>query len=68
MLTAKIAGEEIASVNLKGNSGATGNPKYTITVTDEEYFEIDIPTKEAVDVEITSAGRCLLIALKAIAE
>lgn len=68
VLTAKIAGEEIASVNLKGNSGATGNPKYTITVTDEEYFEIDIPTKEAVDVEITSAGRCLLIALKAIAE
>ena len=39
----KVEGtEEIKSVTLKANDGATGNPPYTITVTDADYYSVEL--------------------------
>ena len=39
----KVEGtEEIKSVALKANDGATGNPPYTITVTDDDYYSVEL--------------------------
>ena len=60
------------SVNPPANDGASGNPPYTITLASDgsDYFELDVPTTDAVDVKVEttdpSAGRVLIIGLKAI--
>ena len=39
----KVEGtEEVKSVALKANDGATGNPPYTITVTDADYYSVEL--------------------------
>ena len=65
-------GSNSVSVNPPANDGATGNPPYTITLASDgsDYFELDVPTSEAVDVKVETTdpdyGRVLLIGLKAI--
>lgn len=61
------------TINPPANAGATGNPPYTITLAEDksDYFEIDVPVADAVDVKVetvdTSAPRVVFIGLKAIA-
>ena len=54
------------------NSGATGNPPYTITVTASDYYEVEMPSTAAADVKVettnASQGRVIFIGLKAITE
>ena len=39
----KVEGsDEVKSVELKANDGATGNPPYTITVTDADYYSVEL--------------------------
>ena len=65
-------GSNSVSVNPPANDGVTGNPPYTITLASDgsDYFELDVPTSEAVDVKVETtdpaSGRVLLIGLKAI--
>ncbi|MDD5911488.1 MAG: BACON domain-containing protein [Bacteroidales bacterium] len=65
-------GSNSVSVNPPANDGAAGNPPYTITLASDgsDYFELDVPTSEAVDVKVETtdpaSGRVLLIGLKAI--
>ncbi len=65
-----VAGTEVVSMTPKANTGASGNPPYTITVTDEDYYEIEVNTDSAMDVKVEttdpSQGRVILIGLKAI--
>lgn len=68
-----IAGTELVTISPAANTGAAGNPPYaSITVTDSDYFEIEMPSKDAVDVKVETLdpanGRVLMIALKAISE
>lgn len=61
------------TINPPANAGASGNPPYTITLAEDksDYFEIDVPVADAVDVKVetvdTSAPRVVFIGLKAIA-
>ena len=65
-------GSNSVSVNPPANDGVTGNPPYTITLASDgsDYFELDVPTSEAVDVKVETTdpdyGRVLLIGLTAI--
>ena len=39
----KVEGtEEVKSVALKANDGATGNPPFTITVTEDDYYSVEL--------------------------
>ncbi len=61
------------TINPPANAGVSGNPPYTITLAEDksDYFEIDVPVADAVDVKVetvdTSAPRVVFIGLKAIA-
>ncbi|MGM9748267.1 MAG: BACON domain-containing protein [Candidatus Cryptobacteroides sp.] len=61
------------TINPPANAGATGNPPYTITLAEDksDYFEIDVPVSDAVDVKVETvdigAPRVIFIGLKAIA-
>ncbi len=67
-----VGGTEVKSLTPKANDGATGNPPYTITVTEADWYEMDVPTTEAVDVKVETTdpaqGRVIIIGLKAITE
>lgn len=69
-----VGGTEIATISAKPNNGASGNPSYTMTVTDADYYEVDIPSSEAVDVKVETydtAGlnhRAILFAIKPLTE
>ena len=67
-----INGTELETISPAANSGASGNPPYTITLTASDYYEIEMPSTDATDVKVEtldpSNGRAILIALKAIAE
>lgn len=62
------------TINPPANEGVADNPPYTITLASDgsDYFEIAVPTSDAVDVKVEttnpSAGRVIFIGLKAIAE
>lgn len=51
-------GDESMAIN--GNDGATGNPTYTITVTDNDYHEVDVSSGS---VEVTCDGRVLIFGI-----
>ena len=39
----KVEGsDDVKSVAVKANDGATGNPPYTITVTDADYYSVEL--------------------------
>lgn len=63
---------ELTTITPAANAGATGNPPYTITVADSDYFEVEMPSTEAADVKVEtldpSNGRVIFIGLKAISE
>lgn len=45
-----------------GNSGAAGNPSYTITVTSSDYYEVEVTEGE---IEVTSDGRVIFFGINA---
>ncbi len=66
---------ELATIKAKPNTGATGNPPYAaISVTEADYYEVAIPSLEAVDVKVETydtAGvnhRAILFAIKPVTE
>lgn len=63
---------ELASVEVNENAGATGNPPYTITVTDSDWYEIEVSAVADMDIKVettnTASPRAILIGLKAIPE
>ena len=67
-----INGTELDTISPAANSGASGNPPYTITLTASDYYEIEMPSTDAADVKVETLdaanGRTILIGLKAIAE
>ena len=70
VLTCNVGGQDVA-LTLKANSGATGNPTYTLTLTEADYYTVDIPsgvTTMKVSTTGTSNCRALIIGLKAITE
>ena len=69
---ATMGDKELALITPVANEGATGNPPYTLTVTEDDYYEIEVNASTAVDVKVetvdSSKGRVLFIGLKAIKE
>ena len=64
-------GTEITTITPKANDGATGNPKYTLTLTDADYYIVNVPEgATAIKVETTSSsqGRVMFIGIKALTE
>lgn len=66
-----VNGTEITTITPMKNSGATGNPPYTITVTDSDWYEVALPSG-ATDIKVETLdpanGRAIFIGLKAITE
>ncbi len=70
-LKASVGGVEVASINPTANASATGNPPYPeFTLTESDYFEIEVNAEADMDVKIETTdpanGRVLIFALKAI--
>ena len=67
-----VNGTQISTVAPKSNTGANNKAPYTITVTSDDYYEVEMPSTDAADVKVetleNSAGRALFIGIKAIAE
>ena len=67
-----IGGTEVTTISPTANNGATGNPPYTMTVTDSDWYEVSMPSTAAADVKIetldSANGRVIFIGLKAITE
>ena len=69
-----VDGTEIAVVTAKANNGATGNPKYTITVTDSDYYTVTLPSLEAMNITVETYDtqnlkhRAILFGLKPLTE
>jgi hypothetical protein len=62
---------EITTLTPVANVGATGNPKYTLTVADTDYYTVDVPagaTQVKVETTSASSGRVLFIGVKALTE
>ena len=62
---------EITTLTPVANVGATGNPKYTLTVADTDYYTVDVPagaTQVKVETTVASSGRVLFIGVKALTE
>ena len=65
------AGSESKDYNLAANTGATGNPPYTITVTGSDYFTFDVPsgaTSLTIATEGTSNCRALIFGVNPVTE
>jgi len=69
---ASVDGKEVASITPKANAGATGNPPYTITITSDDWYEVEVNSSAAVDMKVETTdkanGRVIFIGLKAITE
>ncbi len=69
-LKASVNGKEVASISPASNTGAAGNPPYTITVADSDWYEIEVDATSAIDMKVETVdpanGRVILIGLKAI--
>lgn len=67
-----VNGTEISTVTPAANAGATGNPPYTITLADSDYYEVTMPSAAAASVKVETLdkanGRVIIIGLKAIAQ
>ena len=67
-----IGGTTLTTMTPAANSGATGNPPYTITVKESDYYEIEMPSTDATDVKVETTnaaqGRVIFLGLKAITE
>ena len=71
-LSFEIAGTQFGTQEVKGNDGASGNPTYTITVTDDDHYVVNspmaAPTEMEVKVTTAGKGRVILWGIKAITE
>lgn len=71
-LSFEIAGTQFGTQEVKGNDGASGNPTYTITVTDDDRYVVNspMPAPTEMEVKVTTAeqGRVILWGIKAITE
>jgi uncharacterized protein YdeI (BOF family) len=70
VLTCNVGGQDV-TFNLIANSGATGNPTYTLTLTESDYYTVDIPsgvTTMTMSTTGSSNCRALVIGLKAVTE
>ena len=67
-----INGTELDTISPAANSGASGNPPYTITLSASDYYEVEMPSADAADVKVEtldpSNGRVIIIGLKALTE
>ena len=67
-----INGTALRTMNPAPNSGATGNPPYTITLADSDYYEIEMPSADAADIKVettsSSQARVIFIGIKALTE
>ncbi len=65
-----VGGTEVHSMTPAANDGATGNPPYTITVTESDWYELEVNAEADMDVTVETTdpeqGRVIFIALKAI--
>ncbi len=67
-LTASLAGTVVGTQTVAGNAGATGNPEYTLTVTDSDHYSFSLPAQSSdikVDITTTEAIRVILFGIKA---
>ena len=67
-LTASLAGTVVGTQTVAGNTGATGNPEYTLTVTDSDHYSFSLPAQSSdikVDITTTEAIRVILFGIKA---
>ena len=60
----------MTTISPAANAGATGNPPYTITLADSDYYEVTMPSTAAADVKVetldNSNGRVIIIGIKPI--
>ena len=64
-----VAGSQAETFNIAANAGASGNPTYTITVSDSDYYTMTIPdgvTTMTMSTSGTSNCRAIIFGLKAI--
>ena len=71
-LNCSVGGQDV-ELSLAANDGATGNPepRYTITVSESDYYTVDIPsgaTEMVVSTTGTSNCRALIFGIKAVTE
>ncbi len=66
-----VGGNEITTIEPTSNVGASGNPPYTITLADSDYYEVQLPSGTT-DIKVETLdpanGRVIFIGLKAITE
>lgn len=66
-----VGGNEITTIEPTSNVGASGNPPYTITLAESDYYEVELPsgtTDIKVETLDSANGRVIFIGLKAITE
>ena len=56
----EFSGATVSPVPVNDNTGATGNPPYTMTVTEDDYYVIDVNTSEALDLGVTASKRIVI--------
>ena len=56
----EFSGATVSPVPVNDNTGATGNPPYTMTVTEDDYYVIDVNTSEALDLGVTASERIVI--------
>ena len=65
-LVFKVDGKEVGTVTPASNSGLAGNPTYTLTVTDSDYYTIDLGSAvTTVTVETSGGFRAALFGIQA---
>ena len=65
-LVFKVNGKEVGTVTPASNSGLAGNPTYTLTVTDSDYYTIDLGSAvTTVTVETSGGFRAALFGIQA---
>ena len=65
-LVFKVNGKEVKTVTPASNSGLAGNPTYTLTVTDSDYYTIDLGSAvTTVTVETSGGFRAALFGIQA---
>ena len=62
----EFSGADVENVYVRGNAGASGNPEYTIEVTGNDYYEIELNTTSAFDLTVTAGSRVILWGINAI--
>uniref|UniRef100_UPI004028FA2A hypothetical protein n=1 Tax=Candidatus Cryptobacteroides bacterium TaxID=3085639 RepID=UPI004028FA2A len=68
-LVASSAGTEVGTQAVAGNVGATGNPEYTISVSDSDHYTMSLsPQASESNIEITTKENVRVILFGIVAE